>query len=887
MERTSCESLVNRCKQESKQILEAASASKIHWSHPKFTTFCALVEEILSYGTKKKYQVSRSKPLPPSGKILHDLGKKVKEAEEVYGLSFAQHTNAGRPDYACMQGSAITERRIVWVRVAMVEGKLKTIVEAMATNASLYYEEHSVMRHPLYGDIFCTLLDGPCSLRFSRLKSIDSSFISPSPMEIVKRHTPAMAAIYEGVPTEEAWGHVQSLYQSPGSSVVFGKNNVYIQPPGFIAPLPGYLSLHQVHASILLKWLPNSVLENNKANKSFLWEHVMCIDVDKEVAHLHCHCSSGQPAHLILIGYDGIAHPTIMFYHQPSMFSFLECLENTLLPQGCLEPPSGAAPSSPFTLTPLRTLPIGRGSSSPDDVQDPSAVVSKPGSLARKDWEKFQTKVSRQLLARYFYGWWSYCRHVHNMKKRLSHMISTNDVVTVETHDGLDEATWKQFQQDQQGTQWRDLLKAVYLGGVASSLRPKVWPYLLGLYHPSNTPDQCSTIRRQCVADYSRLMDEWRPLNELYTHQQLQRHTDSAKAWRRVLSTPSAVSAPKSAQGETSGLPGATEEVAEGSGGDTGAREMEVGSGNVPAALLGSVDEIQIHVEECSHTTAEAFYSYCDAEVRAPAPAEDLSTSISTYETKESAAEPGVKKGEEEEEEEEGEIIVPVDPKAQAFMDELYKIDKDIPRCDREYWYFKQEENLTKLRNIITSYVWAHMSDGYSQGMCDLLAPLLVVFDDESLAYSCYLKLMATQRELFPPEVGMNTRMTNLRELLEVTDTDFFQYLQEKPMGDSLFYCYRWFLVGFKREFEYEHVFRLWEATWAAKVLVSVHFEEFFALAIINQYKNAIMDAHMDPSDIVNLFTSLADKKELKCLEILTCAQNIITDMQKALSRRD
>ena len=29
-------------------------------------------------------------------------------------------------------------------------------------------------------------------------------------------------------------------------------------------------------------------------------------------------------------------------------------------------------------------------------------------------------------------------------------MISTNDVVTVETHDGLDEATWKQFQQDQQ-----------------------------------------------------------------------------------------------------------------------------------------------------------------------------------------------------------------------------------------------------------------------------------------------------------------------------------------------------------------------------------------------------------------------------------------------------
>ena len=43
--------------------------------------------------------------------------------------------------------------------------------------------------------------------------------------------------------------------------------------------------------------------------------------------------------------------------------------------------------------------------------------------------------------------------------------------------------------------------------------------------------------------------------------------------------------------------------------------------------------------------------------------------------------------------------------------------------------------------------------------------------------------------------------------------------------------------ASWSSEFEYEHVFRLWEATWAAKVLVSVHFEEFFALAIINQYK--------------------------------------------------
>ncbi len=30
----------------------------------------------------------------------------------------------------------------------------------------------------------------------------------------------------------------------------------------------------------------------------------------------------------------------------------------------------------------------------------------------------------------------------------------------------------------------------------------------------------------------------------------------------------------------------------------------------------------------------------------------------------------------------------------------------------------------------IHSYIWKNTDTGYSQGMCDLLAPLLVVFDD-------------------------------------------------------------------------------------------------------------------------------------------------------------
>ncbi|MEQ2161529.1 hypothetical protein GOODEAATRI_010476 [Goodea atripinnis] len=59
----------------------------------------------------------------------------------------------------------------------------------------------------------------------------------------------------------------------------------------------------------------------------------------------------------------------------------------------------------------------------------------------------------------------------------------------------------------------------------------------------------------------------------------------------------------------------------------------------------------------------------------------------------------------------------------------LHRIDKDVQRCDRNYYYFTTA-NLEKLRNIMCSYVWEHLEMGYVQGMCDLLAPLMVILDD-------------------------------------------------------------------------------------------------------------------------------------------------------------
>lgn len=64
------------------------------------------------------------------------------------------------------------------------------------------------------------------------------------------------------------------------------------------------------------------------------------------------------------------------------------------------------------------------------------------------------------------------------------------------------------------------------------------------------------------------------------------------------------------------------------------------------------------------------------------------------------------------------------------FATNVHRIDKDVARCDRTYPYFTQTKNLDKLRNIMCTYVWQNLKEGYVQGMCDIAAPLLVTFDD-------------------------------------------------------------------------------------------------------------------------------------------------------------
>lgn len=68
------------------------------------------------------------------------------------------------------------------------------------------------------------------------------------------------------------------------------------------------------------------------------------------------------------------------------------------------------------------------------------------------------------------------------------------------------------------------------------------------------------------------------------------------------------------------------------------------------------------------------------------------------------------------------------------------------------------------------------------------------------------------------------------------------------------YFCYRWFLLDFKRELVYRDIFLTWEMIWAAKYVASSHFVLFIALALLETYRDIILVNSMDFTDVIKFF---------------------------------
>uniref|UniRef100_A0A8B9XDB4 Small G protein signaling modulator 1 n=1 Tax=Bos mutus grunniens TaxID=30521 RepID=A0A8B9XDB4_BOSMU len=580
-----------------KQIMEEAVTRKfVHEDSSHIISFCAAVEACVLHGLRRRAAgflrsnkiaalfMKVGKSFPPAEELsrkVQDLEQLIESARnQIQGL---QENVRKLPKLPSLSPLAIKH---LWIRTALFEKVLDKIVHYLVENSSKYYEKEALLMDPVDGPILASLLVGPCALEYTKMKTSDHFWTDPSADELVQRHRIHSSHLRQDSPTKRpalciqkrhssgsmddrpslsARDYVESLHQNSRATLLYGKNNVLVQPRDDMEAVPGYLSLHQTADVMTLKWTPNQLMNGSVGDldyeKSVYWDYAMTIRLE-EIVYLHCHQQVDSGGTVVLVSQDGIQRPPFRFPKGGHLLQLLSCLENGLLPHGQLDPPLWSQRGKV-----RQVCPRGQGSSEstssdkeddeatdyvfriiypgmqselvPQDLMDvsvsnlPSLWQPSPrqsscsscsqsgsadgGSTNGCNHERAPLKLlcdnmKYQILSRAFYGWLAYCRHLSTVRTHLSalvnHMIVSPDLPCDAGH-GLTAGIWEQYLQDSTSYEEQELLRLIYYGGIQPEIRKAVWPFLLGHYQFGMTETERKEVDEQIHACYTQTMSEW------------------------------------------------------------------------------------------------------------------------------------------------------------------------------------------------------------------------------------------------------------------------------------------------------------------------------------------------------------------------------------------
>ncbi|XP_058286998.1 small G protein signaling modulator 2 isoform X4 [Hylobates moloch] len=456
--------------------------------------------------------------------------------------------------------------------------------------------------------------------------------------------------------------------------------------------------------------------------------------------------------------------------------------------------------------------------------------------------------MKRQIVSRAFYGWLAHCRHLSTVRTHLSALVHHSIIPPdrpLGASAGLTKDVWSKYQKDKKNYKELELLRRVYYGGIEHEIRKDVWPFLLGHYKFGMSKKEMEQVFIS--------VDDLEPPGP--------QDPEDCR--------------PKPEQEAGAGTPGTT--VVE----QQHSVEFDSPDSGLPSSRNYSVASgIQSSLDEGQSVGFEEEDGGGEEGSSGPGPAAHTLTEPQDL-SQEKPSQAG--------ELEAGEELAAVCAAAYTIelLDtvalNLHRIDKDVQRCDRNYWYFTPP-NLERLRDVMCSYVWEHLEVGYVQGMCDLLAPLLVTLDNDQLAYSCFSHLMKRMSQNFPNGGAMDTHFSNMRSLIQILDSELFELMHQNGDYTHFYFCYRWFLLDFKRELLYEDVFAVWEVIWAARHISSEHFVLFIALALVEAYREIICDNNMDFTDIIKFFNERAEHHDAQ--EILRIARDLVHKVQMLIENK-
>uniref|UniRef100_A0A3Q4G985 Small G protein signaling modulator 1-like n=1 Tax=Neolamprologus brichardi TaxID=32507 RepID=A0A3Q4G985_NEOBR len=1026
--------LLRNVKKEVKQIMEEAVTRKfVHADSSHIISFCAVVEACVLHGLKRRIAgllcsnkvaalfMKVAKSFSPAAELCH----KVQELEQLIENSKQNNSSLStdRSRQSKLANLPPQALKHLWIRTALMEKLLDKIVLYLVENSSSFYDKEAMLMDPVDGPILASLLVGPCALEYTKVKTADHFWTDPSADELVQRHRihsghcrqdspsrrPALiqkrqsSGSMDDRPLMWVREYVESLHQNSRATLLFGKNNVLVQPRDDMEAIPGYLSLHQTADLMTLKWTPNQLMNGNvgelDSEKSVYWDYAMTIRLE-EIVYLHCHQQVNSGGTVVLVSQDGIQRPPLHFPKGGHLLQFLTCLETGLLPHGQLDPPLWNQRGKGKVFPKLRKRsphgscdsvsdkeddeatdyvfrilfpgnqmefmapelmdqgvnmwqPAPRKSSCSSCSQNGSSDGSLPNGCNQEraplkllcDTMKYQI-ISRESL-------WlglAYCRHLSTVRTHLSALVNTTIVdpgVPCDARGGLSVEVWGNFLKDSSAYEEKEIHRLVYFGGVAPSRRKEVWPFLLGHYKFSMSEKCRREIDEQMRCMYEQTMKEWQGCEAIVRQREREKHAEAlarcssgASVERGPVQRDSTISTDAILSYNLSHVHYFGFQVFESvdtvdqAESESRAEEEAQHRGAGKAIGNGTTDKPQLpfsdpasndlssqrpdsdnchpvtesavsqqtaeNLEVCSEKpTAESQpvkiqLTTCESggeDVKDPAAEseadarkrETILESIVVQETKKKSEAEQKAEVEEKDQTKHGLSGVSKQETMDMYLINLHRIDKDVRRCDRTYWYFTTE-NLEKLRNIMCSYVWQHLDIGYVQGMCDLLAPLLVILDDEIMAFSCFTELMKRMNQNFPHGGAMDSHFANMRSLIQILDSELFELMQQNGDYTHFYFCYRWFLLDFKREMVYDDVFSVWETIWAAKHTSSEHFVLFIALALVEMYRDIILENNMDFTDIIKFFNEMAERHNVP--QVLMMARDLVHKVQTLIENK-
>ncbi|CAH9076174.1 unnamed protein product [Cuscuta epithymum] len=197
------------------------------------------------------------------------------------------------------------------------------------------------------------------------------------------------------------------------------------------------------------------------------------------------------------------------------------------------------------------------------------------------------------------------------------------------------------------------------------------------------------------------------------------------------------------------------------------------------------------------------------------------------------------------------------------FRERKGLIEKDVVRTDRALSFYDGDENLNVnlLHDILLTYSFYNFDLGYCQGMSDLLSPILYVMGDESESFWCFVVLMERLGPNFNRDQnGMHSQLFALSKLVELLDSPLHNYFNQKDCL-NYFFCFRWILIQFKREFEFEKTMQLWEVLWTH--YLSEHLHLYVCAALLKRYRNKIIGEQMDFDTLLKFINELSGHIDL------------------------